>query len=135
MTRQPPVQVEFASRRDWLEATLSGVGGTLDDALGYWRRIGAEVARTGARRVLVIDRTHAKGTLSRHEYERMLELLREDVASTMAAAGTRVAFVLRDARLIPQVEYGVVLGRIDGVQVSLFADAQSAKLWLRYGER
>ncbi|MFT3756057.1 MAG: hypothetical protein QM769_08925 [Pseudoxanthomonas sp.] len=133
MTRRPSAHVEFANRRDWLEATLTGAGGTLDDALGYWRCIGAEVARCGAKRVLVIDRTRAEVTLSREEYEHMLDLLHDEVTA-LVANGSRVAFVLRDARLVPQVEYGTLLGRADGVEISLFVDVPHAETWLRYGE-
>ena len=124
-----PVQVSTTAHRDWLQVEIRGVGGTLQGAIASWTRMLAEVERAGTRRLLVVDRMHGEETLSRADFERL-----DAVVLRRFPPGVRVAYVVRDARLIPRIEHGVLIGRDSGIQISLFDDPRRAATWLRYGE-
>jgi len=124
-----PVQVSITAQRDWLQVEIRGIGGTLEGAIASWSRMLAEVERSNVNRLLVVDRMHGEKTLSKADFERP-----DAAVLRRFPPGVRVAFVVRDARLIPQVEHGAMIGRGSGIQISLFDDPQRAAVWLRYGE-
>lgn len=122
------VQVSFLQQRDWLEVVVSGVAGGLRDSIGYWKRIAAERQRTGARRVLVLDRMRGD-TLTREQFDVFVKEF-----AHIKPEGVRVAMVIRDPTLVPKVEYAALFGRDNGVGISFFAGREAAEIWLRHGE-
>lgn len=123
------VHIVVGERREWLQIEISGVGGTLEGATASWTRMLAEVERSGMKRLLVIDRMHGEKTLGPADFEQL-----NKTVLWRFPPGVRVAFVVRDARLIPQIEHGALIGRGSGIQISLFDDLERAATWLRYGE-
>ena len=123
------VHIAVSERREWLQIEITGVGGTLEGTVASWTRMLAEVERSGTRHLLVIDRMRGEKTLSPADFEHL-----NKTVLCRFPPGVQVAFVVRDARLIPQIEYGALIGRGSGIQISLFDDLERAATWLRYGE-
>jgi hypothetical protein len=124
------IDMVFSRQRDWLEVRLHGTGARLEAVIDYWQRLYAELKRTGVRQALVVDHTKADGTLSREEFDRLHEV----IVSGDLPRDVKIAFVVRDAGILTQVEYVAILGRVDGRQISLFRREEDAARWLRYGE-
>lgn len=126
----PPsgVQVAFCQRRDWLEVVVAGQAGNLRDSIVCWKRIVAEQSRTGAGRILVVDRMQGD-TLTREEFDVFLAEF-----AGIDPVDVRVAIVVRDTTLVPKLEYAALFGRENDIGISFFAGREAAEVWLRHGE-
>ncbi|WP_202839621.1 hypothetical protein [Luteimonas saliphila] len=107
-----------------LHAHVTGTT-TLPNTLAYWRAIADAVAAQPARQLLLVDELGGP-PLSADEWRTLV-----------AEVGPRLGR-LRIAHVKPRgldtVEYCVLSALDAGLQAQVFVDAQSASLWLSYGE-
>ncbi len=122
-----PFKVEYQSRPGALRAHVTGVKGSIDITLAYWRDIAAEVRRLHPRTVLVIDQLEGDA-LPTEFMPAFIEAM-----AGQGFEGVRIAFVETQGRQIPHVESAEILARERGFDVRVFATETDAALWLRYG--
>ena len=128
---QEPVNtttVTFQARRGLLRAHVTGVKGTLDVTLGYWRRIAEEVRRRKPRNVLVVDEMEGE-PLAADQFQKFIGAMRDQ-----GFEGLRVAFVVARGEHVPHVEGAEILARAVGFNARVFGNENDAALWLRHGE-
>ena len=130
---EPPADlnfhIEFSSADYGLRAWVTGVNGTLETRLAYWRMIAEEVRRVQPRGMLVVDDMEGDPPPP----EQLLVFVQAMQGQGMEAV--RIAYVERHAAQIPLVEYAGLLANEHGFNARIFADEDSAVRWLRYGER
>ena len=122
-----PFQIDYRARPGDLSARITGVKGSIDITLGYWRAIGAEVLRLQPRTLLVIDEMQGE-PLSMEQMQRLVETMTWDGFEQM-----RVAYVATPGRQMSRVEVAEILARERGFNVRVFSNETDATLWLRYG--
>lgn len=122
-----PFKIDYQSRPGALRAHVTGVKGSLDVTLAYWKAIAAEVRRLRPRTLLVVDELEGEALPS----EFMPAFI--DAMAGLGFEGVRVAFVETQGGQIPHVESAEILARERGFEARVFANERDAALWLRYG--
>ena len=125
----PLFHIEFATTDYGLRAWVTGVNGTLDTTLAYWRTIAEEVRRLPPKGLLVVDDMEGEPPPP----GQLLEFVQAMQGQGMEAV--RIAYVERHADQLAQVEFAGLLANEHGFNARVFADETAAALWLRYGER
>ncbi|SDR15331.1 hypothetical protein SAMN05428982_3371 [Pseudoxanthomonas sp. CF385] len=125
----PLFHIEFATTDYGLRAWATGVNGSLDTTLAYWRTIAEEVRRSRPKALLVVDDMDGEPPPP----GQLLEFIQAMQGQGMEAV--RIAYVERHAEQLPQVEFAGLLANEHGFDARVFADETAAALWLRYGER
>ncbi len=111
-----------------LRAYVTGINGTLETTLSYWRRIAAEARRTQPTALLVVDAIYGEPPPPEHLHEVVLAMKDEGISHL------RVAYVAEDVAQIPQIELAVLMANENGFKIRIFSEEREATLWLRYGE-
>lgn len=125
----PVFLIEFAATDYGLHAWVTGVNGSLETTLAYWRTIAEEVRRLQPRGLLVVDDMEGEPPPP----GQLLEFVQAMQGQGMEAV--RIAYVERHTDQLAQVEYAGLLANEHGFDARVFADEGAAALWLRYGER
>src|SRR5688500_18881542 len=122
-----PFRVDFQSQPGALRAHVTGVKGSIDITLAYWRAIAEEVRRLHPRTLLVVDELQGEALQA--------EFMPAFIAAMggLGFEGVRIAFVETQGKQIPLVESAEILARERGFEVRVFASETDASLWLRYG--
>jgi hypothetical protein len=131
MTRTPgdaPFAIVFTTTDYGLRAHVTGVNGTLETTLAYWRSIAAEVRRLRPSRVLVVDDMDGEPPPPEQLMTFVLSMKGEGLERV------RIAYVERDTLQIPQVELAGLMANEHGFDGRIFGSEDDAVVWLRYGE-
>ena len=108
----------------------ASVDGRIDDAaslLAMFEALMAEVRRSGADRVLVID--HTQGVVPAEAGLRQL-------AAALGGLGfgaIRLTYVDARGTAVSRMELGEIIGREHGYDVRVFDNPARARIWLHYG--
>jgi uncharacterized radical SAM superfamily Fe-S cluster-containing enzyme len=131
MSRSPVglFEVAFTQVDCGLRAYVTGINGTLETTLSYWRQIAAEARRTDPAALLVVDAIYGEPPPPEHLHEVVLAMKDEGVSHL------RVAYVAEDVAQIPQIELAVLMANENGFKVRIFSEEREAVSWLRYGEQ
>ena len=120
------LRIAFNADLACLRVRVTGAG-TFENTIAYWKAIVAEVQRRDFSAVLLIDELHGE-PLGKEQWQALV--------ATMAGQGLEY---LRIAHVKPNglqtVEYCEIYAKEAGLDTHVFADEQSAAIWLRYGER
>lgn len=112
-----------------LRAHVTGINGTLETTLAYWRRIAEEVRRVRPPGVLVVDDMDGEPPPPEQLLTFVLSMKGEGME------GVHIAYVERDAAQIPQVELAGLMAYEHGFNARIFDREDAAVVWMRYGER
>jgi hypothetical protein len=121
--------VRCEERGHYLYAEVTGLKGDLDVGVAYWRVLADEVARRGAR-CLLVDARLAGPTMAP---EGLAQVISRFVGSPLE--GVRIAYLESEARNVPAMEHGAIAAAEMGFVASVFLDVGTAERWLRYGSR
>ena len=122
-------QIDFTQVDCGLRAYVTGINGTLETTLSYWRRIAAEARRTDLPALLVVDAIYGEPPPPEHLQRVVLAMKDEGIAHL------RVAYVAEDVAQIPQIELAVLMANENGFRIRIFGEEREALMWLRYGEQ
>ena len=122
-----PFRIDFQSQPGALRAHVTGVKGSIDITMAYWKAIAEEVRRLRPRTLLVVD--ELEGEALKAEF---MPAFIEAMAG-LGFEGVRIAFVETQGEQIAHVESAEILARERGFEVRVFASETDASLWLRYG--
>jgi uncharacterized radical SAM superfamily Fe-S cluster-containing enzyme len=122
-------EVDFTRIDCGLRACVTGINGTLETTLSYWRRIAAEARRTHPVALLVVDAIYGEPPPPEHLWQVVLAMKDEGVSHL------RVAYVAEDVAQIPQIELAVQMANENGFNMRIFSEEREALSWLRYGEQ
>ncbi|HEY5972220.1 MAG TPA: hypothetical protein VIT22_09635 [Pseudoxanthomonas sp.] len=130
MSRSPASLFEIAfTQADYgLRAYVTGINGTFETTLSYWRRIAAEARRTNPAALLVVDGIYGEPPPPEQLQAVVLAMKDEGIVHLP------IAYVADDVAQIPQVELAGLMANESGFKVRIFGDEHEALLWLRYGE-
>jgi hypothetical protein len=123
-----PFAIAFTNTDYGLRAHVTGVNGTLETTLAYWRSIAAEVRRLRPSRVLVVDDMDGEPPPPEQLLTFVLSMRGEGLERV------RIAYVERDTLQIPQVELAGLMANEHGFDGRIFGSEDAAVVWLRYGE-
>lgn len=131
MSRSPAglFEIAFTQVDRGLRAYVTGINGTLETTLSYWRRIAAEARRLGPATLLVVDAIYGEPPPPEHLREVVLAMKDEGISHL------RVAYVAEDVAQIPRIELAVLMANENGFKVRIFSEEREAVSWLRYGEQ
>ena len=131
MSRSPAglFEIAFTQVDRSLRAYVTGINGTLETTLSYWRQIAAEVRRIQPAALLVVDAIYGEPPPPEHLQEVVLAMKDEGISHL------RVAYVADDVAQIPQIELAVLMANENGFKVRIFSEEREAVSWLRYGEQ
>jgi hypothetical protein len=121
--------IEVAMRREAggiLRVHVSGEA-SLESAIGYWRRIAAEIARDPPLYLLLVDELVGPA-LTPAEWAALVDELAD-----RGLAGVRIAHV--KPRGLEAIEHCEIAATQAGMQARVFVDETLASVWLRYGMR
>ena len=121
-------QLTFTTESSGLVANVAGLIDSIDALIAMFMEIGAELQRTGLRRLLVID--HSYGVVPPEEQLRKLFVSVEG----QGFADVRVAYVDARGTAISRMEVGEIMGREQGYECCVFDNEARARIWLHYGE-
>ncbi len=124
----PAFQLTFTTESSGLVANVTGSIDSIDALIAMFMEIGAELQRTGLRRLLVID--HSYGAVPPEEQLRKLFVS----MNGRGFAEVRVAYVDARGTAISRMEVGEIMGREQGYECRVFDDEARARIWLHYGE-
>ena len=119
--------IAFEAAGHELEASIDGRIDDVDSLARMFAALMAEVRRTGANRVLVID--HSQGVVPAEDGLRRL-------AAQLAETGfgeIRLAYVDARGTALSRMELAEIIGREHGYDVRVFDNAARARIWLHYG--
>jgi hypothetical protein len=124
----PGFQLTLITESNGLVANVTGWIDTVDALIALFIKIGAELQRTGLRKLLVID--HTFGVVPPEEQ------LRKLFASVEGQGFSRVRVAYVDARgtAVSRMEVGEIMGREHGYECRVFDNEVRARIWLHYGE-
>ena len=112
-----------------LRAHVTGVNGTLETTLAYWRRIAEEVRQVRPSGILVVDDMDSEPLPPEELMKLVLSMRGEGMEDV------RIAYVEMDAMEIPRVELAGLIAYEHGFVARVFDNEEAAAIWLRYGER
>lgn len=122
-------EIAFTQVDCGLRAYVTGINGTLETTLSYWRRIAAEARRIFPAALLVVDAIYGEPPPPEHLWQVVLAMKEEGVSHL------RVAYVAEDVAQIPQIELAVLMANENGFNMRIFSEEREALQWLRYGEQ
>jgi hypothetical protein len=122
-----PFAVRCEERGDYLYCVVTGLKGDHDVGIAYWGVLADEVARRGAKRLLV-DAQLEGPTMSPQGLARVIAHF---VGSPLE--GVRIAYLENEARNVPAMEHGAIAAAELGFRAHVFLDVGTAERWLRYG--
>ena len=122
-------EIAFTQVDCGLRAYVTGINGTLETTLSYWRRIAAEARRIFPAALLVVDAIYGEPPPPEHLWQVVLAMKEEGVSQL------RVAYVAEDVAQIPQIELAVLMANENGFNMRIFSEEREALQWLRYGEQ
>lgn len=123
----PRFRIDYTREGDVLRAHVTGVNGTLETTVAYWKALAAELQRNPPAALLVVDDMEGEPPPP-DQLEQFVQAM-----VGLGFEGVRVAYVEAHADQIPQVEVGEILARERGFEVRVFGDEQAARIWLRHG--
>ena len=121
-------QLTFITESSGLVANVTGLIDSIDALIAMFMEIGAELQRTGLRRLLVIDHSH--GVVPPEEQLRKLFVSVEG----RSFADVRVAYIDARGTAISRMEVGEIMGREQGYECRVFDSEARARVWLHCGE-
>jgi hypothetical protein len=121
--------VEFEPGPLWLRVRLAGAKRDLDSTIEAWRRIAGEVKRQRPTALLVVSEVRGE-PLKVDQIEAFVQGMRGLGLETL-----RVAYVYSKVEGWFQVETAQILAMEAGFEVRAFSDEETARMWLRHGER
>ena len=121
-------QLTFTTQSSGLVANVTGLIDSIDALIAMFMEIGAELQRTGLRRLLVIDHSH--GVVPPEEQLRKLFVSVEG----RSFADVRVAYIDARGTAISRMEVGEIMGREQGYECRVFDSEARARVWLHCGE-
>ena len=127
MTATTPYRIGYQREGETLRAHVTGVNGTLETTLAYWRDMAGELQRAPARALLVVDDMEGDPPPP----EQLAQFVQAMVG--MGFEGIRVAYVEAHAEQIPAVVFGEILAREQGFDARVFGNEDDACIWLRHG--
>ena len=119
--------VRCEDRADYLYAEVTGPKGDADVGVAYWTVLAGEVARRGARRLLV-DARLVGPAMSPPGLAGVIACF---VGSPLE--GVRIAYLENSASHLPEMEHGAIAAAELGFTARVFLDTGTAERWLRYG--
>src|SRR5687767_14556720 len=122
-----PFRIDFQSQPGALRAHVTGVKGSIDITMAYWKAIAEEVRRQRPRTLLVVDALEGEAL----QAEFMPAFI--DAMAGLGFEGVRIAFVETQGGQIPHVESAEILAREQVFEVRVCASETDASMWLRYG--
>ncbi len=127
-SQTPAFQLTFTTESSGLVANITGSIENIDALIAMFMRIGAELQRTGLRRLLVLD--HSFGVVPPEEqlYKLFISV------GGLGLADVRVAYVDARGTAISRMEVGEIIGREHGYECRVFDNEARARIWLHYGE-
>lgn len=126
--QKPGFQLTLTTESSGLVANVTGWIDTVDALIALFMMIGADLQRTGLRKLLVID--HTFGAVPPEEQLRKLFASVEG----QGFAKVRVAYVDARGTAISRMEVGEIMGREHGYECRVFDNEARARIWLHYGE-
>jgi hypothetical protein len=124
----PGFQLGLTTESSGLVANVTGRIDTVDALIALFVMIGADLQRTGLRKLLVID--HTFGIVPPEDQLRRLF----DSIEGQGFAKVRVAYVDARGTAINRMEVGEIMGREHGYECRVFDNEARARIWLHYGE-
>ena len=121
-------QLTFITESSGLVANVTGLIDSIDALIAMFMEIGAELQRTGLRRLLVIDHSH--GVVPPEEQLRKLFVSVEG----RSFANVRVAYIDARGTAISRMEVDEIMGREQGYECRVFDNEARARVWLHCGE-
>ena len=122
-------EIAFSQVDGVLRAYVTGINGTLETTLSYWRGIAAEARRVKPAALLVVDAIYGEPPPPEHLRQVVLAMKDEGISHL------RVAYVAEDVAQIPQIELAVLMANENGFNMRIFSEEREGLLWLRYGEQ
>ncbi|MCA0394706.1 MAG: hypothetical protein LCH70_11430 [Proteobacteria bacterium] len=119
--------LRFEMRDGSLCVYSSGTVDSLPATIEFFLRIGEELGRVQARRVLIVDSTDGV-VPSAQEFETLATSIRD-----AGFDGVRVAYVDVKGTAVGRIEVGEIVARRHGYHFRVFDREPLAWLWLRYG--
>ena len=131
MSRAPAglFDIAFTQLDCGLRAYVTGINGTLETTLSYWRRIAAEARRVLPAALLVVDAIYGEPPPPEHLQQVVLAMKEEGILHL------RLAYVAEDVAQIAQIELAVLIASENGFRIRIFSEEREALRWLRYGEQ
>jgi hypothetical protein len=126
--QRPGFDLTMTTESRGLVAHATGRIDTLDALIALFLAIGAELRRTGLRKLLVID--HTFGAVPPEDQLRRLFSSVEG----QGFAKVRVAYVDARGTAISRMEVGEIMGREHGYECRVFDNEARARIWMHYGE-
>ena len=126
-TQQLPFHIDYQARPGALRAHVTGVKGSIEITLAYWKAIAAEVRRMHPSTLLVVDELQGE-PLPTEDMQAFFEAM-----AGQGFEGVRIAFVEAQGDQIPHVEVAEILARERGFVARVFGNETDASLWLNYG--
>lgn len=126
--KKPGFQLTLNTESSGLVANVTGWIDTVDALIALFMQIGADLQRTGLRKLLVID--HTFGAVPPEEQLRKLFASVEG----QGFARVRVAYVDARGTAVSRMEVGEIMGREHGYECRVFDNEARARIWLHYGE-
>lgn len=127
MSAPASFRIEYRRQGSLLRAKLTGVKGSLEITLAYWRALAEEARRDPPRALLVVCDMEGDpappGQIS--------ELIQAMVGQGLE--NIRVAYVEARSQQIPAVEFAEILAREQGFDARVFGNEADATVWLRHG--
>ncbi|MGN6314118.1 MAG: hypothetical protein ACTHMO_10245 [Rhodanobacteraceae bacterium] len=124
---EPPFQLRFTDRGDYLYAAVKGEHDSPEITLAYWRELAAECGRRGTARLLICDDLRGEPA-SPQDFLHLASVLRGSGLESV-----RIAFHEPVSSNVRLVEHGEIAFREAGFTLRVFGSEQEAELWLRYG--
>lgn len=123
-----PCDLRFEVRDGCLCVRSSGTIDTLEEIIGFFRRIAAELRRVRAGGLLIVDSTEG-AVPDADGFEMLAGSLHNE-----GFEGVRIAFVDVKGTAIGRIEVGEIVARRHGYHFRVFDNEPLAWLWLRYGK-
>lgn len=124
----PGFQLSVTIESSGLVANVTGRIDTVDAVIALFMTIGADLQRTGLRKLLVID--HTFGIVPPED---QLPKLFSSIEG-QGFANARVAYVDARGTAINRMEVAEIMGREHGYECRVFDNEARARIWLHYGE-
>ena len=127
MSAPASFRIEYHRQGSLLRAHVTGVKGTLELSLAYWRALADEVRRDPPRALLVVSDLEGLPPPP----DQLAEFVKAMVGQGFE--NVRVAYVEAHSEQIPEVEVAEILAREQGFDARVFGTEREAIMWLRHG--
>lgn len=127
MTATTPYRIGYQREGETLRAHVTGINGTLETTLAYWRDMAGELQRAPARALLVVDDMEGDPPPP-EQLAQFVQAMRR-----LGFEAMRVAYVEAHVAHIPELEFAEILARESGFDARVFGNEMDARIWLRHG--